>query len=352
MQQSPRHCSNRGVVTVDPDAVESVSAPVHGSSDDPDLLDFSANANPRVPDGVTAVYEQACDRSTGLSPDQEAAFREQAAAYVDCDRSAVVPTRGGLTALRLAIAVTVTPGDSVLVPAPSFSEYAREVRLQGGTPSFVPAERITSANPAAHTLAIVCRPNNPTGRLQDDDALRSFLGRCRDHGTPVLIDEAFLDFTDRDSLAGTPGVVVARSLTKLFGFPGLRAGFAVATGDLGERLQTARQPHSVSAPALAVGRYCMTQSGFVAETKQRVRSERRRMREALEAQFEVAPSSAPFLLLDAGDRDVDELLAHARNQGVALRDARSFRRLDSHVRVAVRLPEENDRLLEVLGDGF
>jgi histidinol-phosphate/aromatic aminotransferase/cobyric acid decarboxylase-like protein len=44
------------------------------------------------------------------------------------------------------------------------------------------------------------------------------------------------------------------------------------------------------------------------------------------------------------------VVAAARERGVALRDATTFRGLDSHVRVAVRLPEENDRLLEVLAD--
>jgi threonine-phosphate decarboxylase len=336
---------------VDPDAIDSVPAAVHGSSDDPDLLDFSANTNPRSPEGIAAVYEQARACSTHLSSNPAAAVCERAAAYVGCDPSAVVPTHGGVAALRLALAVTVTPDDSVLVPAPSFSEYAREVRLQGGTPSFVPEEQVTSADPAGHALAIVCRPNNPTGRLQDEDALRSFLTRCREQDTPVLLDEAFLDFTDDESLAGTPGVVVVRSLTKMFGLPGLRAGFAVATGKLGDRLQTASQPRAVSTPALAVGAHCLAQDEFVAETRQRVRAERRRLREALSEQFDVAPSAAPFLLLDVGERDVDALLSHARRHDVVLRDARSFRRLDSHVRVAVRLPEENERLLEVLADG-
>jgi histidinol-phosphate/aromatic aminotransferase/cobyric acid decarboxylase-like protein len=39
----------------------------------------------------------------------------------------------------------------------------------------------------------------------------------------------------------------------------------------------------------------------------------------------------------------------ARQRGVAVRDARTFRGLDGHVRVAVRLPDENDRLLAALG---
>ncbi len=33
----------------------------HGSSDDPDVLDFSANCNPLIPDGVGRVYREAFD---------------------------------------------------------------------------------------------------------------------------------------------------------------------------------------------------------------------------------------------------------------------------------------------------
>jgi len=44
-------------------------------------------------------------------------------------------------------------------------------------------------------------------------------------------------------------------------------------------------------------------------------------------------------------------VADARDRGVAIRDATTFRGLDSHVRVAVRRPAENDRLLAALGVG-
>ena len=177
----------------------------------------------------------------------------------------------------------------------------------------------------------------------------------------MLVDEAFLGFTDRPSLAGEPGVVVARSLTKLFGLPGLRAGFAVATGDLRGRIATANVTWALGTPAAAVGAHCLGRDEFVAETRERVRSERERLRTAFEGnpRFSVVEpvsplerSSAPFLLLDCGSRErVDAVLAAAERDGVALRDARSFRGLDSHIRVAVRLPAENDRLLAALGVG-
>ncbi len=332
---------------MDPESVDRVKRVPHGGRGDPSVLDFSANTNPRTPDGVAEVYDAALERARRY-PDEPRAFRRAAAAAVDCDPAAVVPTAGGLAAIRLAIATTVAAGDSVLLPAPSFGEYAREVRLQGGEPVYHPHDDLFGADPEPHAMAVICHPNNPTGTAYDDAALRSFVGRCRDAGTIVLVDEAFLGFTDQASLAGTDGVVVARSLTKLFGLPGLRMGYVVATEELGERLATARRPWNLSVPARAVGTYCLGRSEFVAETRRRVRRERERVAAALDQRdrIDVAPSQAPYLLLEV--ENPDGLLGTAESAGLALRDARTFRGLDSHVRVAIRLPEENDRLLGVL----
>jgi len=322
----------------------------HGSSDDPDLLDFSANANPEAPEGVERVYRAAFETARTYPPEPPVAFRAAAAEYVGCDPESVVPTPGGLAAIRAAVALAVNDGDTALLPAPSFGEYAREVRLRGGDPVFVDAERVLDVDPSDHALAVVCAPNNPTGTGYDREALLAFAARCRAGDTVLLVDEAFLGFTERESLAGTEGVVVARALTKLFGLPGIRTGFAVGGGDLGAALRGARRAWNVSAPALATGEYCLRRDAFVREARERVRRERERLRAALtDAGYAVSPSEAPFLLLEVGDRSVDRVIERARERGVAVRDARTFRSLDSHVRVAVRRPAENNRLLAALG---
>ncbi|MGQ3328522.1 aminotransferase class I/II-fold pyridoxal phosphate-dependent enzyme [Halorubrum sp. FL23] len=325
----------------------------HGSSDDPDLLDFSANTNPEVPPGVETAYREAFAAARSYPAEPPAAYREAAAEYVGCDPEAVVPTPGGLAAIRAAIALAVDAGDTALLPAPSFGEYAREVRLEGGEPVFVAADAVLDADPTDHALAVVCAPNNPTGTDYERAELERFAARCRAADTPLLVDEAFRGFTDRPSIAGTAGVVVARSLTKLFGLPGIRAGFAVATGEFGAALASARRPWNVSVPALATGAHCMRRDAFISATRERVRSERARMAAALEERYDVTPSEAPFLLLDVGadGRSAEAVVEEARDRGVAVRDATTFRGLDSHVRVAVRRPAENDRLLAALGVG-
>lgn len=334
---------------MDTTALDEVDCVAHGGTTDPHVVDFSANTNPRSPPGVAGVYESALAAARRYPCDGYTDFRTAAAEYVGCDPKAVIPTAGATAGMRLLFSILVGSGDSVAVPVPSFGEYEREVRLQGGTPVRVAHDAILEVDPTDHAAVVVCTPNNPTGELPPRRGLERLAERCRDADTTLLVDEAFLDYTPQASLAGEPGVVVARSLTKVFGLPGIRAGFLVATGRLRDRLDTARISWGLSTVATEVSTHCLERTAFVERTRERVATERERIRERLETRWEVYPSRAPFLLVDAGEEDVDEILSTARERGVALRDARTFPGLDDHLRTAVRGPGDNDVLLEALG---
>lgn len=231
---------------MDPDAVDEVSetarsdSPVsracrtadssclqHGSGDE-QVLDFSAIINSETPTGIGQVYGSALAAAQSYPPDDYSGFRATAAEYAGCEATQVIPTAGRLAGLRLAMATTVTPGDDVLLPAPSCSEYAREVRLQGGEPVYRSHTAVVEADPAEFRLVCICQPNNPTGHAHDPATLRAFAERCVDAGTTLVLDETFLAFTEHDSLAGHPGLVTVQSLSALSGLPGLNAGFLVA----------------------------------------------------------------------------------------------------------------------------
>ncbi len=333
---------------MDPQALDEIGRVPHGGSSDPRVVDFSANTNPRTPSGITPVYDAALSESRRYPPDDYGEFRAAAAAYLDCEPRRIIPTAGAMAGIRLLFSLLVDPDASVIVPEPTFGEYAHEIRLQGGEEVSVPHDDVTAVDPAGHDLVVVCRPNNPTGEVIGIDPLRDLAARCRDADATLFVDEAFLDFVDRPSVAGEPGVVVARSLTKVFGLPGLRAGYLVATGDIRDRLDAGRVTWGLSAPAAAVGRYCLEQRAFVDRTRELVERERDRVAARLSTRWSVYPSDAPFLLFDVGDDDPDAILDAARERGIALRDARTFAGLDNHLRTAIRRPGENDRLLDAL----
>ena len=324
---------------------------VHGGTADPAILDFSANTNPAIPVGAEAVFSgsfERCDRYRQAHP----AYTAAVARHCGCPSGWVVPTGGGIAALSLAITALTHAEAVVTIAGPTFGEYARLVRVAGGRCRSVALMDIDAADVSASDLVIVCTPNNPCGRLIGTERRDRLLEVAAAEGASVKSRNA------SSMMMGTfSAALVARSETKLFGLPGLRAGALVVPPRYRERVEAVRDPWPIGTPAATVAGFCLQQTAFIAATRQRVVAERARMRAALTPAYEVSPSAAPFLLcrprrltalgLTPAD-PVGDLCRRAAAADIAIRDARSFAGYDEHIRIAVRRPHENDRLLSVL----
>jgi len=80
-------------------------------------------------------------------------------------------------------------------------------------------------------LVYICNPNNPTGTICERGELVSFI-----KGIPlktlVLVDEAYIEFTNQQSLCDLiythPNLIIAKTFSKIYGLAGARIGYAVA----------------------------------------------------------------------------------------------------------------------------
>lgn len=199
-------------------------------------------------------------------------------------------------------------------------------------------------------LVVVCNPNNPTGNLERGVALEK-LARP---GRVVVVDEAFMDFarTSRESLVGRrdlKGFVIVRSFTKMWGIPGIRAGFLTGEPGLVARLAANRQPWSVNGVACAAIEVCANDRTTRKQVAREVASARRSLELKLArlTGVRVWPSEANFLLLEVPDGIAIATSLYAC--GFAVRPAGSFPGLtENHLRIAVRAAEENDELIAAL----
>ncbi len=197
-------------------------------------------------------------------------------------------------------------------------------------------------------LVMIGNPTNPTSVLHPARTVRDLLRP----GRVVVVDEAFMDSVpgEQHSLAGThlPGLLVVRSLTKLWSIPGVRAGYVLGDPDLLAELRAQQSPWSVSAQAIAAMTATATDQALAEAARRsgQIAQHRAVLTDGLtELGLRFIAPSAPFVLVEAG-RGTHESL---RAAGYAVRRCDTFPGLDdSWVRVAVRRPDATRKLLAMV----
>jgi histidinol-phosphate aminotransferase len=157
------------------------------------------------------------------------------------------------------------------------------------------------------------------------------------------------------TLAGEPrkGLVVVRSLTKLWTLAGIRAGYLLAPPELVATLAAQRQPWSVNALALAALEACAGDRATPRRVGAEVARARAELLGALDSlpRLRAWPGAANFLLLEVPDGEA--VVETLRAAGIAVRPAASFPGLgEDHIRIAVRRPHDNRRLVEALAEAL
>lgn len=320
----------------------------------PGMLDFAVNVWPGerpepLRDALAAALE-----TTGY-PDERAALQAVADAW-DRDPDEVLLTNGACEAFWL-LAHTVKPAVAACVH-PSFTEPeaafaavgAQIARVQLALPGW---QLEPGAVPANADVVVLGNPNNPTGTLSG----RTDVLGLRRPGRLVVVDESFMDFVpgQAESCAGIAGagLVVVRSLTKLWGIAGLRAGYLLGDRELVARVAAQRQPWSVNALACTAIETCARDRRTPASVAAAVDAAREELLAELEALpgVEAWPSAANFVLVRLPDATA--IVAELRRQGIAVRPCDDFPGLDeSFVRVAVRPPEDSRVLVRALAEAL
>jgi histidinol-phosphate aminotransferase len=258
-------------------------------------------------------------------------LREAAAAYAGAEPNQIVVGAGADGLIGLAARTFLAPDRHAYVRRPTYSLYAIASGVEGAT---------LVDEPASADLIWVCNPNNPTGELVEPEAIAA-VARAYPEAA-VVVDEAYFEYggeTVVPLVAEAPNLVALRTLSKAFGLAALRVGYAVASPEVARELDRRRDPAPVAAPAARLAAAALREPRLdVGETI----AERERMREALTAAgHDCPPSAANFLLVRT--ESAGELADRLERQGLVVR------LVPNAIRITVRLPAENDRILEALG---
>lgn len=320
------------------------------------VLRFDTNTSPYQPTNLAPTLAQLA-RSMPLNEYPDTSYRELVealVAYTGFPAAQIVVGCGADELLDMAAKSFLEVGTRAVGSQPSYAMYPVLTAAYGAELVTVPdrsdlTRDLDSLARAARGASLVwlCNPNNPTANLMPLDDLERLAGLV---DCPIVVDEAYFEFSGTTAaplIARHPNLVAVRTLSKAFSLAGLRVGYALASPAMSGVLNRVRPPNSVGTLSVAVAAAALrdleTMRGRVAA----ILAEKARFAERLASFGEVLPSATNFLLVRFGDAPaaVERLL----KAGIVPRDVSTKPGLNGCLRLTVRLPEENDRLLQALG---
>ncbi|MBU6298861.1 MAG: aminotransferase class I/II-fold pyridoxal phosphate-dependent enzyme [Alphaproteobacteria bacterium] len=182
------------------------------------------------------------------------------------DPHCVVIAAGSDGVIRSVFEAYVSPGDTVIITAPSFAMYsvyslmygARMVGLEyqpsDGGPMLRSADVIAAIRRELPRVVCLPNPDSPCGTVFPEDELRSIIASAGDVGALILIDEAYYPFHDKTVvpwITEYPHLAVARTAAKAWGMSGLRIGWGISSPAVTAMMHKVRPMYECSTIAMA-----------------------------------------------------------------------------------------------------
>jgi histidinol-phosphate aminotransferase len=339
---------------------------VHGGIDfaefkelgiDPDkILDFSVSTNPFMPPpGLKEIMQNTpierypdsyCSELTGLLSNRLKISPEN-----------IIAGSGTTELIRLISLAYIRQRDSVLIIEPTYCEYETACRIQGARILSYRTSEENEFKPDVNKIikiiqkhrpraVFICNPNNPTGKYLTRTEIDSIIQVYDD--TLLVLDEAYVAFVAKKwnslDLIKKENVVILRSMTKDYGLPGLRLGYALANREIIASLRAVMPPWSVNAVAQEAGKAVLKQDKYLQETLGKLRACKNYLGKAfIELGFSVVPSDAHYFLVKVGDAAACRRSLLKR--GIQVRDCTSFG-LPEYIRISPRSLPECEKLID------
>ena len=147
---------------------------------------------------------------------------------------------------RASLAFT-SPAKSLVMGSPGYEPSAMAAKFMGAKAHMVPLTASLAHDVKAMAkadsdagLLYICNPNNPTGSITPTEDI-DWLVENKPKGSVLLLDECYIQFSNQpkrsDLVVKDKEVIILRSLSKLYGMAGVRAGYAMGRPDLLAKLR-------------------------------------------------------------------------------------------------------------------
>lgn len=197
-------------------------------------------------------------------------------------------------------------------------------------------------------LLFICSPNNPTGNLMNSEVIKRILRKFKGI---VVIDEAYIDFSDQQSwsqrIAEFSNLVVCQTFSKAYGIASARVGIAITNSEIITYLNKVKPPYNVSSLNQNAAIKCLENSAEIERQIDLIKKERSKVIDQLSTLSIVTrifPTQSNFVLVRVSDAAA--IYSYLVSKGVVVRNR--TRIVENCLRITIGSPEENTQLMNLL----
>lgn len=325
------------------------------------IIKLSFNESPYGPFPSALEKMQKSLEQVHLYPDVCAhSLRNKLAEVNGIQKNQVVLSNGADEMIILLAQTYLEPGDEVIIPVPTFGQYAAASKQMNADVITVPLnnfeidldwikEKITPRT----KLIFICNPNNPTGRFLSGEQLKRFLSDLPGN-ILIALDEAYYEYVSEPAyVSGVelideyPNVFIIRTFSKIYGLAALRIGYGLGCPAVVAEINRVRPPFNVN----LVGQIGAFASLGDFEQLEKIKKLNSKERDFLTLQLreiglEPIASETNFILVNLHN-DCRQVFTHLVQHGIIIRPADVFG-FQNYARITIGKHTENLQLMEAL----
>lgn len=320
------------------------------------IVKLNTNENPYPPSPAVAEAIHAV-LQCGLQryPDPLATqFREKASQLLGFPPEWILCGNGSDDILTIITRTFVTPGGVIRFAYPGYLLYVTLAEIQGAKLERVffradwtlpddfgrPAPRLR--------LVFLANPNSPSGTVIPPEQIAVW---ARNLPCPIVVDEAYADFADRNCLELVrefENVLVVRSLSKSYALAGLRFGFVVAQPPLINEMRKVKDSYNCDALSIAGATAAISDRKWFEETRAKILRTRQMLTLRMQRLgFEVPPSQANFTWNVHPSLPARLVYEKLKEQGILVRYMH-FPGWGDGIRISVGTDEQIERCVDLI----
>ncbi|MEQ6377273.1 histidinol-phosphate transaminase [Bacillaceae bacterium S4-13-56] len=312
--------------------------------------------SPQVKNSLVREYD-----NLTLYPDGYATeLRNKVASHLGVAPEMLIFGNGSDEIVQILSRAILEKGTNTVMASPTFSQYKHNALIEGAEIKEVPAidgshdlEGMLHAINDQTRIVWLCSPNNPTGKYIAKNQMEDFLMRCPKN-VIVVVDEAYYEYVTANDypelvpeLSKHPNLVLLRTFSKAYGLASLRVGYGIASQEIIQLIEPAREPFNTSRFAQQAATAAMDDQEFIKKTVIKNKEGRSKLIQFCEElNLSYYPSEANFLTIHLPCSG-DEMFEYLMKNGYIVRSGEALG-VPNSIRVTIGTEEDLDSISKLI----